>query len=106
MTRWFVVAYLVPQAISYVYFGEPVMMVKLGGAAEAALLPVIGFAAVYLRHRRLPRAVMPKGWITLALWLTLGRHDVTDGVLGGGAVSLSVARRFETSFHVGLTNLA
>ena len=70
LTRWFVVAYLVPQAISYVYLGEPVMMVKLGGAAEAALLPVIGFAAVYLRHRRLPRAVMPKGWITLALWLT------------------------------------
>ena len=45
-------------------------MVKIGGVAEALMLPVIAFSTVYLRYAHLPKAIVPKGWLTLALWVT------------------------------------
>ncbi len=48
---------------------SPVTMVKIGGVAQAAMLPVIGIGTLYLRHKRLPKAVEPKPWITLAVWI-------------------------------------
>jgi len=33
-------------------------------------LPVIAFSTVYLHHIHLPKLIVPKGWITLALWVT------------------------------------
>ena len=69
-TRFFVATYLIVPAFCYMFVREPVMMVKIGGAAEASLLPVIAFATIYLRYRHLPAGVVPKGWITLALWVT------------------------------------
>ena len=69
-TRLFVAAYLIVPAFCYMFIREPVLMVKIGGAAEASLLPVIGFSTIYLRYRHLPKGVIPTGWITLALWVT------------------------------------
>ena len=69
-TQVFVVILLVVPSLAYLFVQQPVLMVKLGGAAEASLLPVIGFATVYLRYRHLPKGIVPKGWITLALWVT------------------------------------
>ena len=34
------------------------------------MLPVVGFVTIYLSSRHTPKAVLPSGWITLALWLT------------------------------------
>ena len=45
-------------------------MVKIGGVSEALMLPVIGFSTIYLRYSHLPKVILPKGWITLALWVT------------------------------------
>ena len=70
VTRLFVAAYLIVPAFCYMFIREPVLMVKIGGAAEASLLPVIGFSTIYLRYRHLPKGVIPKGWITFALWVT------------------------------------
>lgn len=47
---------------------SPVLMVKAGGVAQACMLPVIAVSALYLRYRRLPEQVLPKQWITVALW--------------------------------------
>ena len=69
-TRFFVATYLIVPAFCYMFMREPVLMVKIGGAAEASLLPVIAFSTIYLRYRHLPAGVVPKGWITLALWVT------------------------------------
>lgn len=69
-TRLFIVFFLlVPTAFS-LFVEEPVLMVKIAGLTEAMLLPVVAFSTVYLRYRHLPKAILPKGWITLALWLT------------------------------------
>ena len=34
------------------------------------MLPIIGFSTIYLRYAHLPKLILPKRWITLALWLT------------------------------------
>jgi Mn2+/Fe2+ NRAMP family transporter len=70
VTRIFVVILLVIPCIYFMMFGEPVTMVKVGGFAQATMLPIIGFYALYLRYKRTPRKVLPKGWITLGLWIS------------------------------------
>ena len=70
VTHLFVAIYLLLPAVCYLFVGEPVIMVKLGGTAEALLLPVVGFATIYLRYKHLPRTILPKGWLTLGLWVT------------------------------------
>lgn len=70
--RWrslFVVVLAVVPAIFYWFLESPVQMVVMGGLAQAALLPLIGLAAIYLRHRHLPPEIQPSTATTVALWL-------------------------------------
>ncbi|MCC6588430.1 MAG: Nramp family divalent metal transporter [Bryobacterales bacterium] len=53
----------------YLMVQSPVSMVKAGGVAQAAMLPPIAIAALYLRYRQLPKEVRPKPWITVGLWI-------------------------------------
>ena len=55
-------------AVLFLVFKSPVMMVKVGGVAQAMMLPVIAIGSLYLRYRRLPREVVPRQWITVGLW--------------------------------------
>ena len=48
---------------------SPVKMVVAGGIAQSLLLPALGAAALYRRHRHLPREVAPSSFVTAALWL-------------------------------------
>ncbi len=57
-------------AIFYWTIGSPVRMVVAGGLAQALMLPLIGVAAVYLRHRRVPVDLQPAPLTTAALWLS------------------------------------
>ena len=83
VTRLFVVILLVIPCIYFMAFGEPVAMVKVGGFAQATMLPIIGFYALYLRYKRTPRLLLPKGWLTLGLWVSA----VTMAVIMGYSVS-------------------
>lgn len=53
----------------FLFFTSPVWMVKVGGIAQAAMLPVIGVSTLYLRYRRLPHDIKPRTWVTVGLWL-------------------------------------
>jgi Mn2+/Fe2+ NRAMP family transporter len=64
----FLVALSVVPVIFYWFFEAPVQMVLAGGLAQAALLPLIGIAAVYLGHRHLPGVIRPSRGTTVALW--------------------------------------
>jgi manganese transport protein len=69
--RWrnrFVVALATLPAVFYWLFESPVRMVVAGGVAQALMLPLIGFAAIHVRHTRLPRELQPSAATTLALW--------------------------------------
>ena len=52
------------------FLQAPVLMVIIGGAAQALMLPVIAFYTVYLRYRHMPQEVLPDAWVTLALWIS------------------------------------
>ena len=59
---------LIP-VVFYMFVREPVLLVKIGGFGQALLLPLLGFATLYLRYRHLPKAIAPKALITLTLWI-------------------------------------
>ena len=44
-------------------------MVLAGGLAQAAMLPLIGIAAIYLRHRHVPEDIQPPTGTTVMLWI-------------------------------------
>jgi manganese transport protein len=70
--RWrnrFVVALAGIPAVLYWFLESPVQMVVAGGVAQALLLPLIGIAAIYLRHVRLPADIRPAAGTTVALWI-------------------------------------
>lgn len=60
---------LVGPVLIYLVLRDPVLMVIIGGVGQALMLPVVGFSALYLRYVHLPKTIVPKGWITLALWV-------------------------------------
>lgn len=71
--RWrnrFVVLLAAVPAAFYWLFESPVRMVVAGGVAQALMLPLIGFAAIYVRHTRLPRELQPSPATTMVLWLS------------------------------------
>lgn len=70
VTRIFVFVLLFIPSIYFMFLGEPVTMVKIGGTAQAAMLPIIGVAVLYLRYYKMPKTVLPQGWITFSLWVS------------------------------------
>jgi manganese transport protein len=70
--RWrnrFVIVLASVPALFFWLFESPVRMVVAGGVAQALMLPLIGFAAIYVRHTRLPRELLPSPVTTVALWI-------------------------------------
>jgi manganese transport protein len=59
---------VIPVCLIFI-FTDPVHMVRIGGIAQAMMLPVIGLGAVYLRHRHLPKDIQPSQWVTVGLWV-------------------------------------
>ena len=70
--RWrngFLVALACIPPIFYWFIESPVQMVLAGGLAQAAMLPLIGMAAIYLRHRHVPKDIQPAVGTTVLLWV-------------------------------------
>jgi hypothetical protein len=44
-------------------------MVLAGGIAQASMLPLIGIAAIYLRHKHVPEDIQPSMITTVMLWI-------------------------------------
>jgi Mn2+/Fe2+ NRAMP family transporter len=86
--RWrhvFLVALSVIPPIFYWFLESPVQMVMAGGLAQAAMLPLIGIAATYLRHRHLPAEIQPAPLTTASLW-------AATVVMGGFAIYYAASR--------------
>jgi hypothetical protein len=62
------VLHLVIPVCMYLIFRSPVTMVKVGGFAQALMLPVLSVGALYLRHRGLPKEIAPGRVATASLW--------------------------------------
>jgi Mn2+/Fe2+ NRAMP family transporter len=53
----------------YLLFGDPKVMVVFGGFAQAATLPIIGAATIYLRYRRVDPRLAPSRIVDVFLWI-------------------------------------
>ncbi len=62
------VALIVPVILFFV-FRSPVNMVKAGGVAQAAMLPILAIGALYLRYKRTPREAASGFLGTVLLWV-------------------------------------
>jgi manganese transport protein len=69
--RGFVMFLTIFPVLLFWLFESPVKMVVAGGLAQATMLPIVGIATVYLRHRRLPKEMAPATWVTVLLWLAM-----------------------------------
>ena len=70
--RWrnrFVVLLAGVPAILYWFIESPVQMVVAGGVGQALMLPLIGIAAIYLRHTEVPPDILPSAGTTVMLWV-------------------------------------
>ena len=56
--------------LCYWFLESPVKMVVAGGVAQAMMLPLIGFAALHLRHQHLPAEIRPSTATTVMLWVS------------------------------------
>jgi Mn2+/Fe2+ NRAMP family transporter len=86
--RWrnrFLVALSIIPPVFYWFIESPVQMVLAGGLAQAAMLPLIGIAAIYLRHRHVPDDIQPATGTTIMLW-------IATIVMGGFAGYYAVAQ--------------
>lgn len=89
INRFVWVALLVPVVFFFV-FRSPVAMVKAGGVAQAAMLPILGIGALYLRHRRTPREVGTGTFGTVLLWIAAITMIVVVGYSLGREVSVAI----------------
>ena len=70
--RWrnrFLLLLAVIPPVCYWFFESPVKMVLAGGIAQASMLPLIGIAAIYLRHKHVPEDIRPGVLTTVMLWI-------------------------------------
>jgi hypothetical protein len=67
LTRAFLGIALLLPTLCFFSLKEPVLMVKVGGIAQALMLPVIGVATIYL-SARLPQRIQPAFPLRSAAW--------------------------------------
>jgi Mn2+/Fe2+ NRAMP family transporter len=68
--RRVVVCLITLYAFWFLILGVPVLMVIIGGIAQACMLPILGFSTIYLRYRHTDRDLRPGLLIDVLLWVT------------------------------------
>ncbi len=71
----------IPIAAMLIYFAnpKPVSLVMISGLAQAVMLPMLGFAALYYRYYRCDARLQPGPVWTAFLWLSFGGLMITGG---------------------------
>jgi hypothetical protein len=77
----------------YVINKNPVTLVLISGMAQAAMLPMLGAAALYFRYQRCDRRIVPTRLWDAMLWLSFLALLVT-GIWGTASQSLKIYNRF------------
>ena len=90
-TRFLIALSLIPPVL-YWFIESPVQMVVIGGIAQASMLPLIGIAAIYLRHKHVPEGHPADGG---------DDRDVVDRDGGDGGVRSLLRRRAVALSSVG-----
>jgi Mn2+/Fe2+ NRAMP family transporter len=80
LVRLFCIIFPIIDLALFLWVGNPLKMVIIGGVAQALTLPMLGAAAIYLRYRRTDQRLAPgKAW-DLFLWVSLAGLILAAGV--------------------------
>jgi hypothetical protein len=80
LVRLLCVVFPVVDFLLFLWVGNPLKMVIIGGIAQALTLPMIAAAAVYMRYRRTDRRLTP-GWAwDVFLWVSFAALTLAAGV--------------------------
>jgi Mn2+/Fe2+ NRAMP family transporter len=63
----------------YLVNPKPVTLVMISGLAQAIMLPMLGYAALYFRYFRCDQRLQPSGLWTILLWMSFGCLLITGG---------------------------
>lgn len=77
MVRWFVIIFPLLDLALYLFVGNPVMLVTIGAVGQGLTLPMIAFAAIYLRFKHTDTRLRPGLAWTILLFLSLIAFCVT-----------------------------
>ena len=66
--RRIVVALISLYTFWFLLLGVPVLMVIIGGIAQACMLPILGFSTIYLRYQGTDRRIRPGLLVDILLW--------------------------------------
>ncbi len=53
----------------YSLIGKPILMIIIGGTAQAIMLPVIAFSTIYLRYKHTNKNILPPKITDILLWI-------------------------------------
>jgi hypothetical protein len=79
--KFFAVAFPVAATTVSLTVGSPVVLILIGGVAQAILLPMIAFGALHFRYKESDPALAPGHAWDVALWICLGVFIVIGGYL-------------------------
>ena len=57
--------------IVYWILPSPAWLVLISGSAQAVMLPMLGFAALYFRYYKSRRELLGPKWIEIGLWISV-----------------------------------
>lgn len=66
--RWLIILQPPLHFLLFAFFKTPLWMVIVGGTAQTLMLPIIVFAAMYLRYRKFDIKLMPSKFLDVLLW--------------------------------------
>jgi Mn2+/Fe2+ NRAMP family transporter len=79
--RRFCMAFPLLSLTLFIWLPNPVLLITIGGLAQALTLPMIATAAIYLRYRRTDPRLRPGLWWDVGLWLSMLGFLITAGYL-------------------------
>ena len=103
-SRWiqyFCVFYPTFALLLYLIFGDPRTMVIFGGFAQAATLPIIGGAAIYLRYRRVDPRLAPSPLVDACFLLAFLAITVVSCYAIGTTIYTNVWPWLQAQFSAG-----
>jgi len=71
LVRWFVILFPLLDLVIYLFFKNPVLLVTVGAVGQALTLPMVAFAAIYLRYKGTDERLRPGPIWTAMLGLSL-----------------------------------
>ncbi|MBL8809771.1 MAG: Nramp family divalent metal transporter [Planctomycetaceae bacterium] len=96
MIHWLSISIPVLALVLFLAFKEPKWMVVVGGFGQALMLPIISFATIYFRYRKMDRRMEPRRITDILMWIAA----ISITLVAGYALKTQVEKLFSPPAEV------